>query len=179
MKEHLLYITYLSKISLSIQSLFSNPTGLMLLIPSISIALLTNLQLLLLMMLSAFIFDFITGIYASYIEKKQSNDKVKVYWIESAKLRRSVVKATSYMLFIAGVFVFEKLFFIKQLKFTSISEKEFTITTIAVAFCFAIEFFSILENLKRSGFDLLGQFKSGAKKVHGLIKTAKGDDENI
>ena len=82
------------------------------------------------------------------------------------------------MLFIAGVYLFEKAFFIKTIAITSISDKELTITSIAVAFCFAIEFFSILENLKRSGFDLIGGFKKTAKNIWSLIHTVKGDETN-
>lgn len=177
MSELAIYLKSFSKIFLSIKSMFKTPIGIVLILPSVSLALLSNLQLILLLMLIAYIVDFATGILASWIEYKKSNEKIKVYLIESTKLRKSVIKAVSYMLFIAGVYLFEKAFFIKTIAITSVSDKELTITSIAVAFCFAIEFFSILENLKRSGFDLIGQFKSGAKKIHSLIKSAKGDDQ--
>ena len=177
MQELSLYLKSFSKIFLSLKTMFKTPIGVSLIIPSISLALLSNLQLILLLMLIAYIVDFGTGILASWIEHKKGNEKLKVYFIESEKLRKSVVKAICYMLFIAGVYLFEKAFFIKSIAITSVSDKELTITSIAVAFSFAIEFFSILENLKRSGFDIIGQFKNGAKKIHSLIKSVKGDGQ--
>jgi phage-related holin len=175
MSEFALYLKSFSKIFLSIKSMTKTPLGIVLILPSVSLALLSNLQIILLLMLIAYIVDFLTGILASWMEHKKGNEKIKVYFIESAKLRKSVIKAICYMLFIAGVYLFEKAFFIKTIAITSISDKELTITSIAVVFCFVIEFFSILENLKRSGFDLIGQFKGGAKKIHSLIKSVKGD----
>jgi len=46
-----------------------------------------------------------------------------------------------------------------------------------VAFCFFIEFFSILENCKRSGFDVIGKIQSGAKKVWKTIGIIKGEKD--
>jgi phage-related holin len=173
MKELLIYKTYFLKILISIKSMLSKPTLIYYLVPTVSFALFSNLQLALLLMLTSFVLDFATGILASWIEQKNNPKKIKVYLIESAKLRKSVVKATSYAIFILMVYFIEKTFFLKMISIESVSTQKLTVTTIAVAFCLAIEFFSVIENLKRAGFDLIGSFKKMVKNIKNLIATVK------
>jgi phage-related holin len=173
MNEMTLYKTYFLKILISMKSMLSKPTLVYYLVPTVSFALFTNLQLALLLMFTSFVLDFATGILASWIEQKNSPKKIKVYLIESAKLRKSVVKATSYAIFILMVYFIEKTFFIKMIAFDSISSQKLTITILAVAFCLAIEFWSIIENMKRAGFDLIGSFKKIVKNVKELVTTVK------
>jgi len=176
MHEFLVYKTYFLKLAISIKAIFTKPVGITLLIPTISIGLLTTFQLLLIFLFVVFVIDFGTGILASYCEMKDQKIPVKVFLIESKKLRSSLVKAITYMMLIAFVYGFEKIFFIKEFNFASISDKAFTVTTIAVGACNVIELISILENMKRSGYDLLGKIKSSAKKIWSLKKTIVGNE---
>jgi len=153
--------------------MFSKSTSLYFIIPTITIPLLTNLQLALVLMFIAYVVDFATGILASYIEQKKNPQVIKFYFIQSSKLRKSVVKAITYMVMIGGVFLFEKAFFIKKFHFSHVSEQDLTVTLIATAFCFAIEFFSVLENLKRSGFDIIENGKKMVKVIKSLCKFSK------
>jgi phosphatidylserine synthase len=173
MNEMTLYKTYFLKILISMKSMLSKPTLVYYLVPTVSFALLSNLQLALLLMFTSFFLDFFTGILASWMEQKNNPKEIKVYLIESAKLRKSVVKAITYALFILLVYFIEKIFFIKMISIESISSQKLTITIIAVAFCLAIEFFSVIENLKRAGFDLIGSFKKMVKNIKNIIATVK------
>jgi phage-related holin len=173
MKELLIYQNYFLKILISIKSMLSKPTLVYILVPTLSLALFSNLQLALLLMFTSFVIDFATGILASWIEQKNNPKEIKVYLIESAKLRKSVVKATSYAIFILMAYFIEKTFFLKTIAFDSISSQKLTITILAVAFCLAIEFWSIIENFKRAGFDLIGNFNKIVKTVKDLVKTVK------
>lgn len=177
MKEVSIYTIYLKKIATSIQTMFTKPLSSALLFPTLSLSLFTDIQTALLLLFFTFSLDFITGILASYIEHKKEPKEVKVYIIQSAKMRKSVVKAISYFVFIAFSFSFEKVFAIKAFSFLSISDKEFSITVLAVAFCVFIEFFSILENCKRSGFDIIGKAESLIKRVWKFISTVKGNQD--
>lgn len=175
MHEFLIYKTYFLKLAISIKAIFTKPAGVAMLIPTISLALLTTMQLCLIFLFIAFVIDFGTGVLASYCEMKDQKLTVKVYLIESKKLRSSLVKAITYMMLIAFVFGFEKIFFIKEFTFSGISDKSFTVTIIAIAACIVIELLSILENMKRSGYDLLGKIKTSAKKIWALKKTISGE----
>ena len=132
--------------------------------------------------------DFITGILASYHENfkkekekpsyqriEESNPFVKILFkieffisnISSQKLRKSLIKAVGYTLFILLFFTVQHIFKIKTWTFDSFSHLEWNLTLAAQAGCIAAEIWSILfENLKRMGFDLV-------KMVTGMSKTYK------
>jgi hypothetical protein len=166
---------------IKIEPMLSQPTGIVLLISTVTIATLSTIQMSLLFLFISFIFDFLTGIYASWVEWKNEKIQITTYLIESKKLRKSVGKAIAYMAAIGFTYGFELVFFIKSFKISA-SGANLTITLIAVGVCVAIEFFSVLENMKRSGFDLIGKAKKGFAQLWDLFRTAKGDidtNENI
>lgn len=179
MKEVKIHIIYFQKLLNSLKIMISKPFSSALLIPTISLGIFTTIQIALIMLFFAYVIDFITGIYASYIEHKKNPKPVKVYILESSKMRKSIVKAISYFVFIAFSYAFEKVFLIKAFSVLSISDLQFTITSIACIFCFAIEFFSILENLKRSGYDLLGKAEGVIKKFWKFVGLVKGETSKI
>jgi hypothetical protein len=166
---------------IKIEPMLSQPTGIVLLISTVTIATLSTIQMSLLFLFISFIFDFLTGIYASWVEWKNKKIQITTYLIESKKLRKSVGKAIAYMAAIGFTYGVELVFFIKSFKISA-SGANLTITLIAVGVCVAIEFFSVLENMKRSGFDLIGKAKKGFTQFWDLFRTAKGDidtNENI
>lgn len=174
MKEVSIYTVYFQKLLIQLKIMFTKPLSTALLIPTLTLGMLTTIQTALLMLLVAYILDFVTGIYASYIEHRKNPQEVKVYIIQSSKMRKSVVKAISYFVFIAFSYAFERVFLIKAFSLVSISDLQLTITSVACAFCFAIEFFSILENLKRSGYDILGKAEKLIKTVWKFVGLVKG-----
>lgn len=165
MKELITYSTYFKK-------MFAKP---LFTIPAIAIGSISTVQTALIILFFAFIFDFASGITASYFEQKRNPKKIKVYLLESSKMRKSIIKAISYLAFIFFIYCFEKVFLIKSFSFESVSTLQFTITSIACAFCFMIEFFSILENCKRCGFDILGKGQAMIKKIYNLKKVANNE----
>lgn len=162
-------------LNFKLEPMLSTPTGMIVLASAITLATLTTIQMSLIFLFFAFIVDFLSGIYASWSEWKAKKIKVTTYLIESAKLRKSVGKAIAYMAAIGFTYGFELVFFIKSFK-VSASGRDLTITLIAVGVCIAIEFFSVLENMKRSGFDLIGKIKEGFKNGWGVVRSAKGEE---
>lgn len=160
-----------------LEPMLSHPAGIFLLVGSIALTTLSTVQLSLIFLFIAFVADFLTGVLASWIEWKNEKLKLTAYLIESKKLRKSVGKAITYMAAISFTYGLELLFFIKSFN-VAVSDKKITITLVAVGVCIAIEFFSILENGKRSGFDLLDKIKTTAKNVWNVINTVKGKEQN-
>ena len=126
-----------------------------------------------------YVFDFITGILASWREKRESEKtdpslKDKDL-ISSDKLKLSGIKAFTYASAILAVWGIEKVFIIKSFKFSNISDQDMTITLIFIGFCCAIEFYSIFfENFKRAGFDIkknVFKVTSEAKKIIAKFTT--------
>lgn len=170
-----LYTTYLFKITASIKTLLTTPTGVLVSIPMIAVPFLTNLQLSFVLLFGLFLADFGTGILASYYvkrEEEKTNPALKEEnLISSEKAKYSVVKGLAYTMSSLGVYFIEKIFFIKTFRIDSISEKDLTITLIWVGFCSAIEFYSIFfENFKKMGFDLRKEFNSLSRKLKSIIK---------
>lgn len=165
MNQHTILFAYFTKIFSSAKLMISKPVGIAILVPTIGIALLSNTQKGLLILLGLFILDFITGIYASWIEKKR-NEKTNPALkneslISSEKLRLSGVKLFTYSSSTLSVFGIEKLFIIKSFKLENISSQDLTITVCVIAFFCAIEFYSVFfENFKRAGFDLVEKFNT-------------------
>lgn len=157
--------------------MLTKPIGITLLVPTIGIALLSNTQKGLIILFSLFILDFITGIYASWIEKKKAEKTTPSLkneaLISSEKLRLSGVKLFTYTSSILSVFGIEKLFIIKSFKFENISSQDLTLTVCVIAFFCAIEFYSVFfENFKRAGFDII-------EKTNNIIDKFKGEKDKI
>ncbi len=120
--------------------------------------------------------DLVTGTYAAWYEAKQKAEKPKVYFIESAKLRKSVMKAVWYLFLIVGTWVLEHLYFDNAVGLPG-SSKELTAHQVAIGICIAIEFWSNLENFKRCGFDIVAKIKGIALKIWSIIKVVKDGEK--
>lgn len=126
-----------------------------------------------------YILDFITGCWASWKEHKENPQPIRAYFIESAKIRKSIVKATGYMMFIFLAWVLTILYFDREVRLPY-SKKDLTIVQIVIGVCIATEGWSIIENFKRMGFDLVGRVTGAYKAICNIIKTfKKGKDEII
>lgn len=166
-----LYSKYFFKLWINLKTMSSSPAGVITGSSLVAVSVLTSVQKALILLLIFFVIDFITGIIASWREKK---DKEKIdptvkeqSLISSEKLKLSAVKAFTYASAILGVWGIEKVFFIRTFKFENISTEDLTITLIFVGFCCAIEFYSIVfENFKRMGFDI-------SKKAFSVIRHVK------
>jgi hypothetical protein len=158
---------------IKIEPILTQPLGCFLMLSAISLTLLSTIQLSLIFLFISFCIDFLSGIYASWIEFKNKKIEINTYLIESKKLRKSISKAIAYMVFIGFVYGIEILFFIKSFSI-SVSGANLTITLVAIGACIAIEFFSVLENMKRCGFDLLGKISKAAQNVWKIINNVKG-----
>ena len=166
-----LYSKYFFKLWINLKTMSSSPAGVITGSSLVAVSVLTSVQKALILLLIFLVIDFITGIIASWREKK---DKEKIdptvkeqSLISSEKLKLSVVKAFTYASAILGVWGIEKVFFIRTFKFENISTEDLTVTLIFVGFCCAIEFYSIVfENFKRMGFDI-------SKKAFSVIRHVK------
>ena len=166
-----LYSKYFFKLGISLKTMSSSPAGVITGSSLVVVSVLTSVQKALILLLIFFVIDFITGIIASWKEKKDKekiDPKVKEQsLISSDKLKLSAVKAFTYASAILGVWGIEKVFFIRTFKFENVSTEDLTVTLIFIGFCCAIEFYSIVfENFKRMGFDI-------SKKALSVIRHTK------
>lgn len=187
MTDIFIYLQYIGKIVVSAKTLVTTGEGAVVLVPAISFTVTNDIKSALFFLALTFILDFITGIYASYIENKNNRkldgtykpgvlNKILLFFdtITSEKLRKSIVKAIGYALFILLVFGVERVFVIKSFTFMHISDKNWTITLIAQAFCIAIEIYSIIfENIKRAGYDIAGGFVKVVKEYKSIKNEIK------
>lgn len=183
------YLLYLVKPFLALKNLFFTPKGLAVALPTFAgVAALSTETKAWYFLLAVYTIDFVTGIIASYYENllkekekpyyikiKDSNILVRFLFkleffvanISSQKLRKSLIKAIGYVLFILLFFTVQHIFKIKSWTFTSVSHLEWNLTLAAQAGCIGAEIWSILfENLKRMGFDIV-------KILTGMSKTYK------
>lgn len=123
----------------------------------------------------ATIFDFVTGIMAAWIEDKNQEKKYKAYFIQSNKIRKSVVKTMSYIFFILGTMVFSKALNVVDINLIGIDT---TPTILAFLCCIGIEVYSVVENIKRCGFDIAGEFIKLVKFVVGLKNKVTKEVDN-
>lgn len=135
---------------------------------------LSSIQKGMLVLTIAVILDFISGCIASWIEHRRNNTSISVYFFESSKMRLSVLKMLSYCMFIFFAWTLTELFFDKGLGLPG-SSKTFAVTEIVTGVCIAIEIWSNLENLKRSGFDVFGIIKKASSQVWSIIKAVKNE----
>ena len=149
---------------------------------------LTMFQQALALLLIVTVIDFITGIYASYLEVKQKANLIKgtitikvklgilIEAIESEKLRKSAAKTIVYLLLVILSYIIEKIAVIKPFNFESISDAHYTLSTLAAGFCIAVELWSIfLENLPKCGFDIVKTFTKAFTKAKEIKKDLMED----
>lgn len=116
-----------------------------------------------------FLVDFITGCWASW---KEFKGQKSWSFFESKKFRESIAKAGTYFIFIGMGWILWKLFFDAPIKLP-FSTKGVNIIQIFFGICIAIESWSILENMKRLGFDLIGRISKTAEGFWQTIKKVK------
>ncbi|MDN3665609.1 phage holin family protein [Algibacter miyuki] len=149
------------------------------LIPIGAVALVVNLKSAIHLLIALMIFDFITGIGASWSNKKKAEKAdptlEKKQLISSEKLKLSGVKMLLYGSTIWLAYKIEELFLIKTFTL-DFSEKELTLTIGVIAFWCMVELFSIIfENFKAMGFDVL----KIVSKIFNTYKTAKKEIKNM
>jgi len=113
-----------------------------------------------------YLLDYVSGILASVVElrknpirmERRKKRKGRMYWIESGKLIRGLVKLLVYFQLILVVSVLTHLLNFKEIVF---DERIIPLTPLQVllVLCIASEFVSNLENAKRSGFDIIQIFR--------------------
>ena len=169
-----LYTKYFFKLGISLKTMSSSPTGIITGSSIVAVSVFTSVQKALILLLIFFVIDFITGIIASWREKREK-EKIdptikEQSLISSDKLKLSAVKAFTYASAILGVWGIEKVFFIRTFKFENISTEHLTVTLIFVGFCCAIEFYSIVfENFKKMGFDISKKALSVIRHIKKII----------
>lgn len=166
-----LYVKYFVKLGISLKTMTSSPATGVVTGTVIAASAMTNTEKAIYLLITFYILDFVTGILASWREKKEAEktnpDLKGKDLISSEKLKLSGIKAFTYASAILAVWGIEKVFIIKSFKFNNISEQDMTITLIFIGFCCSVEFYSIFfENFKRAGFDI----KKNLFKVIGEVK---------
>jgi len=166
------YFKYYGKLFISLKTMITKSSGIALVIPTIAISTTIDPRRAIIFLCILAVLDFITGIASSYIEWSKTDRKITL--ISSQKLKMSAVKLFTYFSGILVVYGVELVFFDKRFQFTTVTEKDFTITSIAIAFFCAIEIYSIVfENFKKLGFDVLANIK----KLVTVFKDTKKDVE--
>lgn len=122
--------------------------------------------------------DFCTGVAASYFEWKKLPNKEDKWFMgkgegfSSDKFKKMFIKLSIYMAAPWFLFQFQHAFMIKNFKYETFSEAEFTLPcALVLVFCLN-ELFSIFhENLPKCGFSLWRVIK----KMLGAYKEIKTD----
>ena len=146
-------------------------------IPTIGIIELSNMQLSILLLFVLLTADWGTGVYASWINYKKENGKGffkdSKNGFSSRIWKQSLTKTITYFLFILLTYAIEYIFQIKS--FTSdYSDLKITITLFAIAISCGIEFYSIFfENLPKAGFDIEKNFMKLFDKVKSIFTKVK------
>lgn len=158
---------------ITLKNLFSLKGFVVLLLTLISSAKLHNLLLIIFVFL--YLMDFCTGVLASVIESngKPKDENKRLFWLDSKKIMRGVVKLLVYLQIITLSFVTQKMlvkpnFVIHEL-FLPLSVVELTLSV-----CIASEFVSNLENAKRAGFDIVSKLTDIWVQVCGVVTSIKG-----
>jgi hypothetical protein len=163
---------------MKIEMILGTVTGRVFLTSALVFPALSNIHIALIILLIAFISDFLSGWLATYMEIKRGEKKMPPSGtsFESQKARESVIKGIGYILFILGSAGMEMLFFDRKFSFSGVSTKSLGITELAIGFCFAIELYSTLvENMKRAGLDLIGKASTLIDSVWKMINKIKGN----
>lgn len=172
MKDYELLVHYMGAVFIKIGYMITKPVSILAVPVIAGLSLKSDTSSMLIILIVAIMLDFVTGMIGSYVEFKNGTaTKPKVYFIESSKIRKSIVKSVSYLLLIVLVALFEIAFFtvnIPRLSEITLS-RSLTGVEITIGICFLIEFWSILENFKRAGVDIIGKVAA----VFNKIKSAK------
>lgn len=151
---------------------FTTIYGFFIMISSLIVAM-SNIQLGLSTLLLAILLDLITGVIASWVEFKKSKEELKPpYFIESAKLRLSLLKVVIYLSVILLSYIITIIFIDGRFSVPA-SSKNLTLAEVVVGFCIFIEFWSLLENAKRAGFDIKSKLIDIGKSIKEVIKALK------
>lgn len=130
------------------------------------------------LLLWVFLFDLGSGVLASYFDWRKSDHKDRWFFgtggkdegFSSDKAKKMFVKAIVYISLPLLLIKLQQTLFLKNFKYTRLSDAEFEWATIAVITFLLIELFSIFfENLPRCGFNIC----SIVKKMFGVYKTAR------
>lgn len=154
-----------------IKDIFSSIKGVILFIISTIVAM-NSLQQALMVLGIIIIVDYATGIFASWMEHKREKTPIKVYFFESKKTRSSILKVAGYSFFILSVWAISSIFFDQKIDLIY-SSKQFSIVELTAGICIANEAWSVIENFKRAGWDLIGSITNASKKIWETIKTIK------
>lgn len=163
---------------MKLEVLLGSFTGRLFIFSAIAFPALTSIQLALVLLLGAYIADFFTGWLATHMEIKRGDKPMPASGksFESSRARESVVKGIGYILFIFGAAGIEMLFFDRRFEFSGVSSKSVGVTELVIGFCFVIEAYStLIENLKRAGFDIISKVGNIADSAWGIIKKIKGN----
>ena len=148
------------------------------LIPTIGVLKLTNLQLAIILLLGLLSVDYITGVLASWINHKKlfgtSFWKDSINGFSSEKWKKSLVKTITYFLFILTTWAIEKVFQIKPFNTFYSDIGNITITLVAIGLSCGIEFYSIFfENLPKAGFNIEDSFLKLFNKIKSIFTKVK------
>jgi len=166
-----------TKTTMKIEILLGSYIGRLFLLTAFAFPVLTNLHIALFILLAAFIADFFTGWLATYMEIKNGIRPMPESGLtfESKRARESAVKGITYILLILGSAAIEFVFFDRKFNFQKFTSKEFGVTELVIGFCFSIELYStIMENMKRAGFDVAAKVSKASESILSLIKKIKG-----
>lgn len=179
MFQNLSFDPYLVKTQIVIKTLFSKK-GLLLLPPLMSMPfVMTTTKKAIAFLVVLMIFDFATGIGASYSRKKKrekENPNIeKLPLISSEKLKKSGVKFLLYSMTILTSYFMGIIFELKTFEL-SISDLQLNLCIGVIAFWCLVECYSIFfENFKDMGLDI----KSIVRKLTGLIKFFKDKTKDV
>lgn len=168
------FIDYIIKFMTTLKSMLFSITGVPILIASWFFTL-SDAEKGIWTLVVVLFFDFITGCWASWVEHKKNNEKVTVYFIETSKIRLSLVKLATYFFLILFGWLLTDIFFNKPIQLF-LSHKQFAFSELVIGACVAVEIYSNIENFKRAGFDILGKLTGFIKRAWGIfnvIKTGK------
>ena len=147
-------------------------------IPTIGIIELSNMQLSILLLFVLLATDWGTGVYASWINYKKENGKGffkdSKNGFSSRIWKQSLTKTITYFLFILLTYAIQHIFQIKSFDSEYSHIKGITITLFAIAISCGIEFYSIFfENLPKAGFDIEKEFMKLFDKVKSIFTKVK------
>lgn len=148
------------------------------LIPTIGVLELTNLQLAIVLLFGLLSVDYITGVLASWVNHKKkfrtSFWKDSINGFSSEKWKKSLVKTITYFLFILTTWSIEKVFQIKSFNTSYSDIGNITITLVAIGLSCGIEFYSIFfENLPNAGFNIEDRFLKLFNKIKSIFTKVK------
>lgn len=122
-----------------------------------------------------FLFDLATGLCASYFTWKENSPKERWFFgngegFSSEKAKKCFLKGFVYLVIPYILIQLQRSLFLKNFKYSRISDAEFEWATTSLIFFFLVEFFSIFnENLPKCGINVWKILK----KMLGLYREVK------